>query len=97
MAYSCILGRKYECDGCMCCQEQEIEGICCECGENIDKDENFEYIDGELFCGYCSCILREYASCEEESIEDEEEIKKHNTLICDLLMKKGDSNDKNFM
>lgn len=94
MAYLCTNGLGKECDGCMCCQEQEIEGICCECGENIDKDENFEYIDGELFCGYCSCILREYANCEEDSIEDEEEIKRQNTLICDLLMKRGSFNDK---
>lgn len=25
MAFSCVLGRKYECDGCMCCQDECTE------------------------------------------------------------------------
>lgn len=59
MAYLCINGLGKECDGCMCCQEQEIEGICCECGIDVYQNEDFMYLDGKLLCEDCLSIIDE--------------------------------------
>ena len=62
MAYLCINGWGKECDGCMKCMEIEeenrFEGICSECGADIYEEDNFKYIEGELFCEDCSPTIK---------------------------------------
>ena len=54
MAYSCVLGRKYECDGCGYCRYTDIEGECASCRKTVYISEDFEYIEGRLYCEECA-------------------------------------------
>lgn len=57
MAFSCVLGRKAECDGCGGCTEVRQAGICACCGQEIYEGEDVYDIDGEVIHEDC---LREH-------------------------------------
>lgn len=54
MAFFCRKGLKWECDGCGCCRYTDIEGECASCRKTVYIGENFEYIDGRLYCEECA-------------------------------------------
>lgn len=66
MAYTCILGLKTECDGCMQCQERCDYEPCTRCGKKY-PDYDLHYIDGEFVCDDCLIEMR----YEEEEEEEE--------------------------
>lgn len=55
MAFTCVLGRKSECDGCGGCTEQRSTGICACCGQEIYEGEDVYDIDSEII--HEDCLL----------------------------------------
>ena len=63
MAYTCILGRKCECDGCMQCQEEHDYDVCNWCQEK-HLVYDLHYVNGEFLCDDC------FAEAQEEEEEE---------------------------
>lgn len=57
MAYTCILGRKRECDGCGKCQESVI-AHCDWCNSEISSGDVYYLLDNETICEDCIADCR---------------------------------------